>query len=176
MEFDQLIETLSISLLPTERNCIDIALSLQRLIREKGCTQDELAGKIGMNRSTLANYLRLLSLPAPMQKSLSEGLISMGHAKALLSIPNQKKQQMIHQKIIQKGLSVREAEKAASQDEETSETYDPLFLKPLKEEMQHKLGTKVEFETGSQKGRICIDYYNLDDLDRIVNIIRGQNG
>lgn len=155
-------------------NPIEIAKALRTLMLEFGLGQDEMAGRVGKKRSTIANYLRILTLPQNIQDSVSQGAISMGHAKAILALEGFEKQALLHQLVLRDQLSVREAEDAALRIAEKAkrkalvyETRD-FFLEQLAEKIQHKLGTKVTIQGKGKKGRITIDYYNLDDLDRVL--------
>lgn len=161
-------------------NPIEIARALRQLINEFGFTQEELAQRIGKKRSTVANYLRLLGLPQNIQDSLSRNLISMGHAKAVLSLEGWEKQNLLHELILRDDLTVRETEEAAVRIGEKAKTqtlsYVPrdFYLEQLAEKIQHKLGTKVTLQGKGKKGRITIDYYSLDDLDRLLHLFGVQ--
>jgi ParB family chromosome partitioning protein len=146
------------------------------LIDEFGFAQENLAQRIGKNRSTVANYLRLLSLPKPIQQSLIREEISMGHAKVILSLKDFEKQTLLYETIIRDSLSVSETEKAALRIEQKEkkkklvhENRD-FFLDQLSEKIQQRLGTKVSILGKGKRGRISIDYYNLDDLDRLLAV------
>jgi ParB family transcriptional regulator, chromosome partitioning protein len=157
-------------------NPLEIAKALRRLMEEFGFNQDRLAQQVGKKRSTVANYLRLLSLPESIQDSVSKGVITMGHAKAILSLEGFEKQHLLHELILRDNLTVREAEEAALRISEKAKkqnlTYTTrnFYLEQLAEKMQHKLGTKVTIQGKGKGGRIYIDYYNLDDLDRLLNL------
>jgi len=157
-------------------NPIEIAKALRTLIEQFQFNQDVLAQRIGKKRSTVANYLRLLSLPKNIQDSISNDSITMGHAKAILSLEGFEKQNLLHEIILRDDLTVREAEAAALRIAEKAKkkmlTYvnRDFFLEQLSEKIQQKLGTKVMIQGKGKRGRICINYYNLDDLDRLLNI------
>ncbi len=158
-------------------NPLDISRALRRLIVEFGLQQEELANRVGKKRSTVTNYLRLLSLPHKVQESLQEGLISMGHAKAILSVEGFERQLALHEEVIEDGLSVRETEEAAQKVGKTPrrrlgdlKTRD-CFLVDLEERLQQKLGTKVAISSQGKRGKITIDYYSLDDLERVLEVI-----
>lgn len=157
-------------------NPIEIAKALKSLVEEFGFNQDDLALKVGKKRSTVANYLRLLSLPKGIQDSLTAQTITMGHAKAILSLEGFEKRNLLHELVLRDELSVRETEEAALRIAEKEkkkklvyETRD-FFLEQLSEKVQKKLGTKVAIQGRGKRGRLIIDYYNLDDLDRLLNI------
>lgn len=162
-------------------NPIEIAKALRLLIEEFQFSQEELALRIGKKRSTVSNYMRLLSLPKNIQDSLSKNLISMGHAKAVLSLEGFEKQNLLHELILRDDLTVREAEEAALRIAEKAKkkmlTYvnRDFFLEQLAEKVQQKLGTKVAIQGKGKKGRISIDYYNLDDLDRLLALFGVTN-
>jgi ParB family chromosome partitioning protein len=162
-------------------NPLEIARALKRLADEFGYQQDELAERVGKNRSTVANYLRLLALPQKIRESLSAGEISMGHAKAILSIEGFERQLLLHEQALSEDLSVRETEQAAQQMDKIPRrrlSHFPnqdCYLQDLQEILQHKLGTKVTIQSKGKRGRIDIDYYSLDDLDRILEIINGHS-
>lgn len=158
-------------------NPLEISRALRRMIIEFGYQQDELADRVGKKRSTVANYLRLLSLPRQIQESLSLRKISMGHAKAILSVEGFERQLNIHDQIIEDELSVREAEQLAQRGDkipnrrlEKVSTRD-CYLESLQEKIQQRLGTKVLVQGRGKKGKISIDYYSLDDLDRILELL-----
>lgn len=134
---------------------LEIATSLESML--KNTTQELLAKRLGLKRSTIANFLRLLSLPPPVKKALEEGLITMGHAKALLSADDPVS---LLPRLVQKKWSVRETEKAASSSSQDA------CLTQAAENLQEKLGTRVEIT----KDRIVIDYYGYDDLTRLLNL------
>lgn len=155
-------------------NPLEIAKALKALMVEFSFNQDELASKIGKKRSTLANYLRLLTLPQNLQDSISKNFITMGHAKAILALENEEKQMLLHELILRDELSVREAEKAASRIGEKAKrqqlSYIPrdFYLEQLEKRIQEKLGTRVFIQAKGKKGRLMIDYYNYEDLDRLL--------
>lgn len=156
-------------------NPMEIAKALKSLIMEFDLNQEELAKRVGKKRSSVTNYLRLLALPKNIQDSISHEQITMGHAKAILALENFEKQNLLHELILRDDLNVREAEVAAVRISEKAKTkklvYVPrdFFLEQLAEKIQKKLGTKVFIQGKGRKGRIMIDYYNLDDLDRLLN-------
>ncbi len=159
-------------------NPLEIAKALRRLIVDYGLNQEELAKRIGKKRSTVANYLRLLSLPHDVQESLQKNEISMGHAKALLSLESFEKQLALHTLIKEQELSVRETEDASLKMDNAplKRRLEPLqskdcFIQDLEERLQQKLGTKVNIQSQGKRGTVTINYYSLDDLDRLLEIL-----
>ena len=153
-------------------DAIEVAISYQRLIEECNLTQEALSKKVSKQRSTITNFLRLLKLPADIQVGKKKKKITMGHAKTILSLGGFEKQNQLHDLILQDDLSVREAEEAALKiADKVKKRMDPprdFYLEQLAEKMQLKLGTKVTMQGKGTKGRIQIDYYSLDDLDRVL--------
>jgi ParB family chromosome partitioning protein len=173
-------EALELSLIENiqreELNAIEEAHAYERLINEFSLTQDDVAKAVGKNRSTVNNSLRLLKLPLVIQDYVSRGTISMGHARALLSLEVKSKQIALAEKIAKKGLSVREVEALVRQTERPVKTSkvrkeeDP-YLKAAEESMQNSLGTKVSIVKGRKKGKIVIDYYSAKDLERLIKLL-----
>lgn len=157
-------------------NPIETAEAFNRLIKEFDLTQEGLADKVGKERATVANYLRLLKLPDEVKTMLYNGSLSMGHARALLSIEGRTIQIEAARKIIKKGLSVREAEllvKKISKPPKVSPTKDPQILS-LEEKLIKHLGTRVHILHKRKKGgKIEIEYYSLEELDRLLEILMG---
>jgi len=158
-------------------NPIEVAKALRNLIEQFGFHHDELAQRIGKKRSTVANYLRLLGLPKNIQESVSSNAISMGHAKAILSLEGFEKQNLLHELVLRDDLTVREAEEAALRIAQKAKKQAlpyvnrNFYLEQIAEKIQQKLGTKVAIQGKGKKGRIYIDYYNLDDLDRLLALL-----
>lgn len=161
-------------------NPIEVAKALRSLIEQFGFVQDELALQIGKKRSTVANYLRLLGLPKNIQDSVSSDTITMGHAKAILALEGFEKQNLLYELIVRDDLNVREAEEAALRISQKAKRQNlayanrDFYLEQIAERIQQKLGTKVAIQGKGKKGRISIDYYSLDDLDRLIAIFEGQ--
>ncbi len=162
-------------------NAIEIALSYQRLISECHLKQEELGDRVGKKRTTVNNYLRLLKLPPDIQAGIRVDKISMGHARALITIDNIDQQLRLYHKIVKEELSVRKVEAMvrklsteAPAPKKTSlyeTTHSPELIK-LKEALSSFFGTKIEITTkGTEKGEIKIPYLSLDDLNRIIEIL-----
>lgn len=157
-------------------NAIEIAISYNRLIEECTLTQDELSKKVGKNRTTVTNYLRLLKLPAEVQAALRDGSISMGHARTLINVEDEAKQLVITRKIIAEGLSVREVEKLVRQLDKVISTVTkpgkialPLKYETMKDSIQERLNRKIEFKrTPKGKGTIIIPFISDDDLQTFI--------
>lgn len=158
-------------------NPLEIAKALKRLMLEFGLTQDQLAQQIGKKRSTLANYLRLLNLPLSIQDSIAKECITLGHAKAILALDQEEKQVLLHEIILRDDLNVREAEQAAKRIGEKAKkqqlSFVPrdFYLEQLANKMRERLGTQVSIQAKGKKGRISIDYYSFDDLDRLLALL-----
>ena len=165
-------------------NPIEIAISYQRLIEECNITQENLAERVGKKRSTVANYLRILKLPAQIQLGIREDKISIGHAKVLLNIDDEKLQIKVYNQILKKSLSVRQVEdllknlsadgtkiKKSDSDSSTGEEY-----KKLSEHLKNIFGSKVEFKRNvNGNGKIIIPFYSDEELERILSIFENIN-
>ena len=160
-----------------ELNPIEIARAYERLTEELGYTQEEVGEKVGKDRASVANFLRLLKLPSEIQESIQDGKISMGHAKILLSVEDSKAQLDLVKRIVQKGLSVRATENLVAKfnkqlSPSRKRNPDPN-LEAVQEELLKALGTKVAISGNQKKGIINIFYYSLDELNRISEFIKG---
>jgi ParB family chromosome partitioning protein len=157
-------------------NPIEIALSYQRLIEECKLTQEELSKRVGKQRSTVTNYLRLLKLPPRIQKGLQDGEITMGHARALINIENEDKQLAIFSLILEQGLSVREVEELAkgakiNYKPKVKRESTPLSIeeKLILGQLKEKFDRFVEFKKNSKGGgKIILNFNNEDDLNIIL--------
>ncbi|MDO9255378.1 MAG: ParB/RepB/Spo0J family partition protein [Bacteroidales bacterium] len=158
-------------------NAIEIAISYNRLIEECSLTQDELSKRVGKNRTTVTNYMRLLRLPGEVQAALRDGSISMGHARTLINVEDETKQLLITRKIIADELSVREVEKLVRQlDKVVSPVTKPgkialpLKYEVMKDSLQERLNRKIELNrTPKGKGSIVIPFTSDDDLQAIIS-------
>jgi len=160
-----------------ELNPIDEAQAYRRLIAEFSYSQEALSQKVGRDRSTVTNSLRLLNLPKEIQKDLAKGKLTAGHARALLSLSQDFDRISLEKLIIRKGLSVRETERMVREARQRTTMYkSPKTVNPqvrfLEEGLMSILGTKVHIKHGSRGGKIEIEYYSLDDLDRLVDFIQ----
>lgn len=153
-------------------NAIEIALSYQRLIDECNLSQEELGKKVSKNRSTVANFLRLLKLPVEIQKALRDDKITMGHARALLALSNEKEMLLTLNEILENNLSVRAVEEKRKSQVKSLNT--PLALSRYELRMQnnmaYQLSSKVNIKKKvSGKGQIIISFNNQEDLNRILD-------
>jgi len=155
-------------------NSIEEANAYQSLINDYGMTQEQVAEVIGKSRPKVANSVRLLSLDKRVQEMIITNRISEAHARAILPIENKDKQYEIALMIEKKGLNVREVEMLMRQKKKApkKEKIEDIFAKSIEENMKDYLGTKVQIVTKSkEKGKIIIEYFSNDDLDRIMDII-----
>lgn len=160
-------------------DAMEIALSYKRLIDECSLTQDALSEKVSKQRSTIANYLRLLKLPAEIQIAIRNKKISMGHARALVNIENESVQLAIYNEIIENELSVRQTEELARNENQQmvvkgiiKKTIQPQSFeqKKISQNLSDILKTKVELkQQNNGKGKIVIEFKSNDDLKRILN-------
>lgn len=158
-------------------NPLEIAHVYQRLIRELNYTQEEIADRVGKDRTSVTNYLRLLNLPEIVQGYLSENKITMGHARALLALEEAEIQISLAREIVHQNLTVRDVERIISGRKgrrPAARTSEPdADLRALEEELIKVLGTKVAIAGNRKKGIIRISYFSLDDLNRVYDKIKG---
>ena len=164
-------------------DAIEISLSYQRLISELEYTQEELSTRVGKKRSTIANYLRLLKLPAIIQKGLIDKQISMGHARAIINVEDPEAQIMLFEQTVKHGFSVRKVEElvrelnasaAQSSAKKTKEKY-PKAFQSIKTQLDKTFSTRIDFSMNHKgKGKITIPFKSEKDLERIVKIIENQ--
>ena len=166
-------------------DAIEIALSYQRLIEECKLTQESLSERVGKKRSTVSNYLRLLRLPALIQKGIVEKTITMGHARALVNIKSPEDQLFIYEEILKHDYSVRKVEEVVRQLTSSGEKPSAPSLKvkfpeeygELKEHLSQFFNTNVDFSLNNNgKGKIVIPFGSASDLERIVGILDQLNG
>jgi ParB family chromosome partitioning protein len=159
-------------------NAIEVALTYKRLIEECNLTQEALSKRVSKNRSSITNHLRLLRLNAEVQLAIKEGKISMGHARALVNVDNEKWQLQIVKKIIEEGTSVRAVEDLVRKYNEKQNTQKKP-VQESKEETYHyedfvvklvdKLNQNIEITSGKNgEGKIIIPFKNLEDLEKII--------
>lgn len=157
-------------------NPIEEALGYHTLLEEFHLTQERISQQIGKSRSAIANSLRLLSLEEPIQKLLVQGEITGGHARAILSLEDSKLRIVLAKRILDENLNVRQAESLAKQlqrapKKEKEKTAYAIELEAIQENLSSRLGTKVKIIHGAKKGKIEIEYYGDQDLERILSQI-----
>jgi ParB family chromosome partitioning protein len=153
-------------------NPIEIAASFRRLADEFNMTQEDIAKKVGKARSTVANMMRLLSLPMEIKRGIAEGKITEGHARTLLNITDPEEQLNYYHNIIENKLTVREAEKRTSKKKAPAGKTSDFIA--AEKELSQSLGTKVRLFPKKRGGKITIDYYSKEDLNRIYDKIVGK--
>ena len=160
-------------------NPLEIATAYQKMTQELHLTQEQVAKKVGKDRASVTNYIRLLKLPPSIQEMISEGNLSIGHAKALLSLSDPSHQSALALLIVKKDLSVRAAEKLVKKLPANSappkQTRGDPNLLALQEEFLQLLSTKVAISGTSNRGILKIYYYSANELDRIYEKIKGVN-
>ena len=160
-------------------NAIEVALSFQRMIDECSLKQEELGDRVSKNRSTVTNYLRLLKLPPAIQASIRDGQLTMGHARALITVDDPAKQLFIHQHIIKEGLSVRKVEELVREMQRVPVKKEgkqpepiPYHMQKIEDDLASKFSTRVKLKVSGQgKGMIEIPFLSEDDLGRILEML-----
>ena len=170
---------------------IEEAQSYHDLIKIHGHTQEELAKKLGRDRSTIANMLRLLQLPSALKNDLETGRITSGHARSILSLPNEGVQLEMRQRLLRNSWSVRETERQVrmkldylskftqrdgsnNSDKSASSTDAEIQLQHLEDQLQRSLGTNVDIKFQNGKGQIKIDYSSLDEFERLYDLLNSS--
>ncbi|APX33509.1 chromosome partitioning protein ParB [Brachybacterium sp. P6-10-X1] len=171
---DLLRDALLENLHRTQLNPLEEANAYQQLLDDFGCTQDELGDRIGRSRPQITNTLRLLRLPALVQRRLASGALSAGHARALLSLDDPTLMEELAQRIVSEGLSVRAVERLVARGGQQApartvrrSSYDPHVV-DLTSRLSNRLETPVRIDVGKRKGRITLEFTNLEDLDRVI--------
>jgi ParB family chromosome partitioning protein len=161
-------------------NAMEQARAYERLGREFGLTQEQMAQRTGKDRSSVANFLRILRLPPLVQKMIEENELSFGHGKILVSLETQEEMERVAQRIRAQELSVRQTEEAVSNMVQPRKTakkaerdVDPN-VREAEEQMQRALGAKVVITDRGGKGKILIEYASLEDFDRILEVMTGE--
>jgi ParB family chromosome partitioning protein len=165
-------------------NPLEEAAAYQQLLVDLGCTQDELAARVGRSRPQISNTLRLLRLPPPVQRRVAAGVLSQGHARALLGLPDVHAMERLAARIVAEGLSVRTVEElvavgAVGEDEPTRRPRSPRRLgsspglQEVAELLADRLDTRVQVTMGRAKGKVTIEFAGADDLARIVALLDG---
>ena len=158
-------------------NAIEIALSYQRLMSECDLKQEELGDRVGKNRATVNNYMRLLKLPPDIQAAIRDKKISMGHARALITVEDIDKHLDIFNRIFKEDLSVRKVEELVRQQQRDSnpaaptKTDEPREIIDLRHKLTSHFGTKVQIKSDGKKGEIKIPFLSVEDLNRILEIL-----
>jgi len=160
-------------------NPIEEAEAYHRLITQLTLTQEQAAARVGKSRSAVANFLRLRQLPDPVKESIAEGKLSMGHARALLGTENAAQQLAAWRTVVARSLSVRQTEELVRRlkavkkaPRVTAKGSETAYLTSLTDELSRSLGTKVSIRRSGRQGRLEIEFYNNDDLDRLITRLR----
>lgn len=183
---DLLKEALVENIQRVQLNPLEEAAAYQQLLDEFGVTQDELAARLGRSRSAITNTIRLLRLPSPVQKRVAAGVLSAGHARALLALDDVEVQRRVAERIVAEGLSVRDVEElvrlrltdqtpSATPQRRRGGTEIPGLVE-LQQDLSDALETRVKVTMGARRGRIAIEFGSVDDLERIVDVIANGLG
>lgn len=158
-------------------NPIEEAFAYKRLLEDTGFTQDQVAKRLGKDRTTVTNLLRLLKLPALVQKDVVNGRLSMGHARVLAGLESSEEQKELRNVVINKGLSVRQLEVLAkkrgglAKSRKKRDFGHDYYLQSLVDNLKRSLGTKVEIKKHGKKGRIEVYFYSDEELDRLLELL-----
>ena len=181
-------------------NALEEATAYRQLMETGSLTQDDVAKRLGKARTTVANTLRLLNLPLPMQEAIGDGSLHAGHARALLAVTDSERQQQLFQRAVNEGLSVREVERLAREDhDETSDgktgdgnardrtnrrsrsddaghpNAEAAQLSSIEQRLIDRFGTKVAIAGSGSQGTVTISYYSADDLNRLLDLFGGED-
>ncbi|MCA0993175.1 ParB/RepB/Spo0J family partition protein [Pseudalkalibacillus hwajinpoensis] len=158
-------------------NPIEEALAYQKLMKETDVTQEELSKRLGKSRPHLANFLRLLQLPSEVQEYISDGKLSMGHGRAILGLKKKEARKALADRALEEKLNVRQLEKlitqlnqSVSRETKKDEKSDP-FLKEKESSLREKFGTSVSIKRSKKKGKIEIEFFSEEDLNRILEVL-----
>ena len=156
-------------------NAVEEALAYKRLLEEAEITQDSLAKRLGKDRSSITNLLRLLNLPLSIQKDLIDGRLSMGHARVLVGIGDTEEQKGLRDAVIKKGLSVRQTETLAKKRRgpknlKNKQSELDYYVQSLADKLKLSLGTKVEIRKKGREGRIVVYFYSDEELERLLDL------
>ncbi|MDO9566117.1 MAG: ParB/RepB/Spo0J family partition protein [Candidatus Desulfaltia sp.] len=164
-------------------NAMEEAEAYHRLIAEFNFTQDQVALRVGKSRPAIANFLRLRQLPEEIKSSIMDNSLAMGHARALLGAGTSAQQRAAWRAVVSKGLSVRETESLVKQlksekksPKKSKPGSEEIYLKDLAEDFSRCLGTKVQIKKHGQKGKVVIDFYTNDDLNRLIGLFATVHG
>jgi ParB family transcriptional regulator, chromosome partitioning protein len=163
---------------------IEEAKAFRQLMEARDLTQEQVASKVGKDRTTVTNSLRLLKLPEEMQDAVERGEVSAGHGRALLAVTSPSDQQLLFDRVVKRGLSVRETEQAAAAlnrgrrrgaggKRPAGSVRDPN-VREVEERLVERFGTKVQIRGGPSRGRIEIAYFSADDLERVLELLQGR--
>jgi len=160
-------------------NPIELAVAF-RALADTGATQEEIGQRVGMDRSSIANHLRLLELPREIQGDVEAGRVTIGHAKALLSITSPDRRSQLRDRIVAEQLSVRAAEeiarptpRAPAEPERARGRQDP-HLQGVADALRQRLQTRVRVKGSADRGRVEIEYFGAEDFDRITGVLLGD--
>jgi len=176
---DLLRDALLENLHRAQLNPLEEAAAYEQLLKDFGCTQEELATRVGRSRPQISNTLRLLRLPPTVAKRVAAGVLSAGHARALLSLSSSEEIERLATKIVAEGLSVRAVEEIVAmgglEDEKKTRTKHARPTSPrlaeISSRLSNQLDTRVKIELGRSKGKISIEFASIDDLERILGVI-----
>jgi ParB family chromosome partitioning protein len=163
----------------SDLNPVELAIAF-RALADTGATQEEIGRRVGLDRSSIANHLRLLDLSKEIQSDLEEGRLSMGHAKALLQVTSPERRRLLRERILKDALSVRAAEQLAAPHERgEAVTRRPRMaqapeLQQLADSMRRRFQTRVRIAGGAERGRVEIEYFGAEDLERISGLLLGD--
>ena len=182
LDVDSDEEMLELSLIENiqreDLNPIDIARAYNKLLVDCKLTQESVAKRVGKDRSTVANFLRLLKLPKQIQESLKVAELNMGHARALITVENEGLQKTLCEKIIKQNLSVRDVERLVKQstqkkqEKKPQEQEKPVYLLEMEEKLRNIYGTQVRIKSGKKGGSIEIEFYSPEELERLLEIMQ----
>jgi ParB family transcriptional regulator, chromosome partitioning protein len=181
---DMLRDALLENLHREQLNPLEEAAAYQQLLQEFGATHEELARRIGRSRPQISNTIRLLNLPAPVQRRVAAGVLSAGHARAILGLPTPAAQEAMAERVVAEGLSVRGVEEAvhlaqgdgagAAPPAPRSRRPVPPGLVELADRLADRLETRVKVDLGRSRGKVTIEFATLEDLQRIVDVIEHE--
>lgn len=174
-------EVLELSLIENiqreDLNPLEEARAYKQLLEEFALSAEELGKRVGKDRTTITNYLRLLKLPPEIKEDLAKNLISMGHARTFLSLTSPQRQKEAYRQVLRKKLSVRQTEalvkRLKRERERRAISGEDIQLSYLEEELKRWLGTQVKIRQRKEKGKIEIEFYSFKDLERIIQKIKG---
>ena len=159
-----------------ELSKIEEARAYERLSKDFGLSHELISQRVSKDRSTITNTLRLLELPEKIQKFLEENTITMGHARSLLPLGDEKAQLKVCERIVRQGLSVRQSENLVRNEASGRKIFRfkgkrDVHVMAMEEQLQHRLGTRVRILQGKKRGKIVIDFFSTEDLTRVLDIL-----